>query len=84
MNCILRKDTENETQVTYLFFPNNTGVSGEPGMLRIDKVKKRGKLIKKPKADEGREVSMYTGLAFAVAYRFMDEGNYPETGEGAW
>lgn len=84
MNCILRKAAENEKQVTYLFFPKNTGVPNEPGKLRIDKIKKAGRLLKKPKADEGCEVSLYTGLAFAVAYRFMDEGNYPETGEGAW
>lgn len=84
MNCTLRKESETERYVTYLFFPDNTGVPDEPGMLRLDKIEKKGELIKKPKADEGHEVSQYTGLAFAVAYRFLENEDYPEKRCGAW
>ncbi len=84
MNCILRKKSEDDNQVTYLFYPNNTGVPDEPGILSLDKKEKKGKLIKTPKADEGSKVSLYTGLAFAVAYRFLEAESYPEMKEGAW
>ncbi len=84
MNCILQKKAENEKQVIYSFYPTDTDVPEGAGMIVIDKKEKHSKITQKPKADEGCNVSLYSGLAHAVASRLIQSGNYPEKSAGAW
>lgn len=84
MNCILRKKSEDGKQVIYWICPRDIGVSEEPGIIAIDKEEKRSKVTKAPKADEGHNVSLYSGLAYTISYRLMESGSYPEMRAGAW
>lgn len=84
MNCILRKKSEDDKQAIYWIYPSDIGVSEEPGIIAIDKKEKRSKVTKEPKADEGRNVSLYSGLAYTISYRLIESGRYPEMRAGAW
>jgi 5-methylcytosine-specific restriction endonuclease McrBC regulatory subunit McrC len=84
VNCILRKKAEDDKQVVYWIYPNDIDVPEEPGIIVIDKKGKRSTVIKKPKADEGHNVSLYTGLAYTISYRLIESGNYSGIEEGAW